>query len=86
MQRVKASVMVTEPHPRDRRVLTRRGMWIAGTVIVLVAVATGFWRASLGADVGTAVQAALWVLVGTTLMLTVNQVLARRRARRRTHT
>ncbi|MBO9554499.1 hypothetical protein [Cellulomonas sp.] len=84
MQIVEAVVVVTEAHPRDKRVMTRRDMWIFGTVIVLIAVGYGIFRAVTGAGTRTAVLSALYVAVATGLALTLNQVLARRRARRRT--
>ena len=76
--------MVAEPQPRDKRVMTRREMWVYGTVIVLVAIALGIARAAGGADTASAVLAGVSVVVVVGLGLTVNQVLARRRARRRT--
>ena len=76
---------------RDKAIMTRRDLWVVGTVVVLIAVALGVWRASTGADTRTAVLAGVSVVfitgVGLTvnqLALTVNQLAARKRARRRT--
>jgi uncharacterized membrane protein YhaH (DUF805 family) len=63
--------------------MTRRDFWIIATFVVLVSVGFGLVRSAQGADARTAVLAGVSVIVGTTIGLTVNQVLARRRARRR---
>lgn len=84
MQIIEASVVVTEPHPRDKRIMTRRDMWVVGTVVVLIAAVLAVVRVANGSDTGSAVLASVFVIVAVGIGLTVNQVLARRRARRRT--
>jgi uncharacterized membrane protein YczE len=64
--------------------MTRRDAWRMGAVILVAAVGFGLWRSAHGADTGTAVWSGLWVVLVTTSGLTVNQLAARRRARRRT--
>lgn len=80
-----AVVVVTEPQPRDKRVMTRRDMWVYGTVIVLIAVVFAFVRVAQGADTASAVLAGASVMVVVGIGLTVNQVFARRRAKHRSN-
>ena len=74
----------TDAGARDKTIMTRRDLWVVGTVVVLIAVALGVWRASRGADTATAVLAGLSVVFITGVALTANQVAARKRARLRT--
>ncbi|MEZ0448200.1 hypothetical protein [Cellulomonas sp. ICMP 17802] len=74
---------VTGTRTRDKAVMSRREMVVMGLVVVVIAVALGWWRSAHGADTATALQAGFSVIVVVGSGLTVNQVAARRRARRR---
>jgi len=80
-------VRTNEPVTRacaDRKILSLRDMWLVGAGVLVVAVALAVWRAANGAGTSTAVLAGLSVVFMSTVALTVNQLAARRRARRRT--
>ena len=68
---------------RDKKAMSRRDMGIATAAVILAGVGFAVVQDLTGADTGTAVLAGVRVVLVTALGLTVNQVAARRRARRR---